>query len=91
MATDAAVGRAEKKRISPGFLKKQRFIEVNCRLNIPWSTVGEEGATKRPSKLDEVKPKFFSKWIEGSLLFGVVERSQVFLHLSVTIKKLMGC
>lgn len=34
---------------------------------------------------------FFSEWIEGSLLFGLDERSQVFLHLSVTIKKLMGC
>lgn len=86
-------GEGRKKEDIPWISKKQRFIEVNCRLNIPWSTIGEERATKRPSKLTEVRPKFFqwAKWIEGSLLFGVVERSQVFLHLSVTIKKLMGC
>lgn len=84
-------GEGRKKEDIPWISKKQRFIEVNWRLNIPWSTIGEEQATKRPSKLIEVQPKFFSKCIEGSLLFGLVERSQVFLHLSVTIKKLMGC
>lgn len=79
LATDAAAGRAEKKRISPGFLKKRRFNEVNCRLNTPRRAIGEAGATRRPGKLAEVKSEvFFSEWIEGSLLFGVVERSQVF-------------
>lgn len=52
-------GEGRKKRISPGFQKKQRFIEVNCRLNIPWSTIGEERETKLPSKLTYVKLKFF--------------------------------
>lgn len=58
LATDAAVGRAEKKRISPGFQKKQRFIEVNSRLNIPCSTIGEERAIKPQSKLTYVRLKF---------------------------------
>lgn len=60
LATDAAVGRAEKKkRISPGFQKKQRFIEVNCGLNIPRSTIGEEEGTKLQSKLTYERLKFF--------------------------------
>lgn len=59
LATDAAAGRAEKKEDIPWISKKQRFIEVNCRLNIPWVAIGEERATKRPSKLTEVKSKFF--------------------------------
>ena len=52
-------GEGRKKEDIPWISKKQRFIEVNCRLNTPWSTIGEGRATKRPSKLTEVKPKFF--------------------------------
>lgn len=59
LATDAAAGRAEKRGYPLDFKKKQRFIEVNCRLNIPWSTIGEERETKLPSKLTYVKLKFF--------------------------------
>lgn len=65
LATDAAAGRAEKKRISPGFQKKQRFIEVNCRLNVPSSTIGEERATKLQSKLTFSKLKFFKRVDRG--------------------------
>lgn len=91
LATDAAAGRAERKKEDIPWISKKRFIEVNCTSNIPRSTIGDERATKRLSKLTEVELKFCSEWIGGSLLFGLVERSQVFLHLSVTIKKLMGC
>ncbi|MEQ2284984.1 hypothetical protein AMECASPLE_027217 [Ameca splendens] len=59
LATDAAAGRAEKKEDIPWISKKQRFIEVNCRLNIPPSTIDEERATKLQSKLTYAKRKFF--------------------------------
>lgn len=58
LAIDAAAGRAEKEDI-PRISKKQRFNEVNCRLNIPRRAIGKEGVTRRPGKLTEVKWEVF--------------------------------
>lgn len=59
-------GEGRKKEDIPWISKKQRFIEVNCRLNIPWVAIGEGRATKRPSELTEVKSKFLVSGSRGA-------------------------
>lgn len=52
-------GEGRKKEDIPWISKKQRFNEVNCRLNLPRRTIGEEGATRRPGELAGVKSEVF--------------------------------